>query len=36
MANDNKVLKSINQKNLEYENDINDDDSSMLYGSSQG
>ena len=36
MANDNKVLKSINQKNLKYENDINDDDSSMLYVSSQG
>ena len=35
MANDYKVLKSINQKNLKYENDINDDDSSMLYGSSQ-
>ena len=34
MANDNKVLKSINQKNLKYENDIIDNDSFMLYGSS--
>ena len=35
MDNDTKIIKSTNQKNLKYENDIIDNDSSMLYGSSQ-
>ena len=34
MDNDTKIIKSTNQKNFKYENDIIDNDSSMLYGSS--